>query len=155
MTDTAAWPYDAIQDDPLTALRIPVTAACPRRCYLAAFHGVPDPILDREPLGRPTAAEARVLVSLIDYLRQRYRAPWPARMLAEPLDADGGHNTHIFHKFGEDDWGYRWSSWDSPRFSRGRSKLPLTLVQAIDRCRLGDRAWEAWKAAHPEVFGDA
>lgn len=155
---TTNWPYDARRDDPLTALRIPVTTACPQRCYLAAFHGIPDPIdqiLGQDPLARPTDAEARILVSLIDYLRQRYREPWPTRMLAEPLDADAGHNTHIFHKCGENDWGYRWSTWDSPRFSRGRTERhpqPLTLVQAIDRCRLGDRAWEEWKTAHPGVF---
>lgn len=155
---TDAWPYDAVQDDPLTALRIPVTESHPRRRYLAAFHGVPTRYLDPEVLARPTDAEAAILASYIDYVRQRYPERWQLQMLAEPLDAIEGHNTFVFHKYGENDWGYRWDTWAHPRFSPSpRHPERRTLVEAIGHSRSfagdPDRAWEAWKAAHPDVFG--
>lgn len=164
MTKTAPWPYDAIEDDPLTALRIPVTKRRPERAYIVALHGIPD-MLDEihdEPLHRPTDREAAMIAAYIDYIRQRtYNESWQHKMLAEPLDADPGHVTVVLHKYGTDDWGYRRSTWDTSWFSPPKPALSpdrLPLESVLDRASSGGaephRGWTAWKAARPEVFGD-
>ena len=79
------WPYDADRDDPLTALRIPVTCFKPGWMYLVSF--------DRESGERPTDAEARMLVSFIDYERSKFFEHYQRKLLERPLDIDGGHNS--------------------------------------------------------------
>lgn len=157
------WPYDADREDPLTALRIPVTSAYPGWKYTATF--------DRESEARPTEVEARQLASFIDeYRLYWFNERWQARLAERPFDIDSGTPTKIFHKWAEGDWSYRVVSWRSgpvwvPVFPRQRGGPyddrpnwvgPLTLVQVMDRIHtVSDgpmQHWLDWKAAHPEVF---
>lgn len=159
------WPFDADRDDPLTAHRIAVTCSHPGWRYLVAF--------DRESEARPTDAEAAMLVSYLDEYKNHWygESSYRRRMERRPLDVDGGANGVVFHKWGEDDWGYRRQSyergylftvvWPAQRASvepdhgwRG----PFTLLELMDRMHTmgndGPMAhWVEWKAAHPEVFG--
>ncbi|MFI8872393.1 hypothetical protein [Streptomyces sp. NPDC055243] len=182
MTDTKAWPFgaDAIQDDPLTALRIPVvTSFNPNWCYVAAYLGTnadtgsdwspPWPFASAE---RPTDAEAQMLVSFL----QEHRNYWfsnqgyARKMDQRPLDIDSGWNTTVFIKYGPDDWGYRRCSWiygptfvPGPPNSRGTKYAhakhpgPLSLEQVMDRRHtIVDEVmphWADWKTAHPTTFG--
>lgn len=98
-TKVTPWPYDAIEDDPLTALRIPVTSSHPRRAYLAAFHGVPDRYLDPDATtqyydrdGNEIEYWTRIVIPIADplppYNRGRtiipeVRAQYYARSLAQ------------------------------------------------------------------------
>jgi len=166
-TDTA-WPYDAAKDDPLTALRIPVVgSAYPRWNYLVAFD---QDSIDQDG-NRPTNAEVRLLASFLEeYISYWYNATWKARMRERPFDIDGGANGTVFRKWGADDWGHRKVSWrsgpmfvpESPRCReherQGSALGPLTLAALLDRIRQHgtgepNKRWEAWKAAHPDVFG--
>lgn len=156
------WEFDAPQDDPLTALRIPVTSSHPDWYYIVAF--------DRESEQRPTDAEAAMLVSFLEqYIDYWYNDSFKAKLAQRPFDVDGGANGVIFHKWAIDDWGYRRRT-----FERGwlfsvvppalRDKYtdgipgPLSLSALMDRIQShGDDTpsprWVAWKEAHPEVFG--
>lgn len=156
------WPYDADRDDPLTALRIPVTSYYPDWRYIACF--------DRESEARPTDAEAAMLASYIEQYKVYFFGAdgWYKRKLEEkPFDTDAV--TRIFHKWGPDDWGYRVTTWEygpfwvpaAPRLRGGRyddTELgPLTLVQVMDRDKhmhteYPDKAWAQWKTDHPDVF---
>ncbi|MEQ7008378.1 hypothetical protein ABN028_19575 [Actinopolymorpha sp. B17G11] len=175
MTDTThAWPFtdydgqadDADRNDPLTALRIPVTGSHPRFYYLAA--------LDRDSEARPTYAEAAILASYIEYVRSGgwlYTGSAEAEMLEKPLDAIARHNTVVFHKYAEGDWSYRRISWrDGPLFVPTppfpgyieRTEGPFTLGELLDRrvCTFipddaPSRHWVEWKAARPDVFRPA
>jgi len=162
MTATQAWPFgtDADEDDPLTALRIPVTGQHPGWRYIATF--------DRESEARPTEAEAAQLASYIEQYKDYFFNDWyKAKLLERPLDVDAV--TRIFHKWGEDDWSYRVVTWEygpfwvpaAPRLRGGQyddSKLgPLPLVQVMDRdhqmhSEYPSKSWAAWKASHPEIF---
>lgn len=162
---TTDWQFDADRDDPLTALRIPVTSAYPAWRYIATF--------DRESEARPTDAEAAMLASFIrEYIEYWYTDSFKARLAERPLDVDGGCNTVIFRKYRTDDWGYRLDSWrygpmfvpQSPQLretSHERALLgPLSLAQVMDRVRsFGDDGplprWLEWKAKHPDVFPPA
>lgn len=165
MTRTDEWPFgvDADRDDPVTALRIAVTGSHPGWCYLVAF--------DRESEARPTDREAAMLASFLDeYKTYWYNATYVAKLAEKPLDVDDGANGVIFHKFGDDDWGYRrqsytqgwpWSVvWPSLRdhddYTNLKGKGPYSLSDLMDRVQgHGDepsRRWLDWKAAHPEVF---
>lgn len=161
MTDTD-WPFgdDADRDDPLTALRIPVTSTWPGWSYIAAF--------DRGSDARPTDGEARMIASFIrEYVERWYNDTFKARLAERPLDVDGGANTTIFRKYADGDWGYRRRTWtigpcfvpETPRVA-DRKSGPLTLEQVMDReySYGGDgeeprEHWVAWKAQHPDVFG--
>lgn len=158
---TAGWPFglDADQDDPLTKLRIAVTGSHPGWYYLVAFH--------RDSEARPTDQEAAKLASYLD----EYKTYWYgdgafSKKLAErPLDVDGGANGVIFHKYAEDDWGYRRQSFTrGPLFTPQSPRLrelypneaplgPLSLAQLMDKIHdiYPDR-WIKWKTARPEVF---
>jgi len=157
------WPFDADRDDPLTGLRIAVASSHPSWCFLVSF--------DRESEARPTDAEAAMLRSFLDEYKDHWYGDGSYRrqMEARPLDVDGGANGVIFHKWGPDDWGYRRRSYERgylfsvvPPALRGRYKDgipgPLSLPALLDRINgWTDRPaprWEAWKAAHPEVFGE-
>lgn len=167
-TDTD-WPYDAVRDDPLTALRIPVTTLHPDWKYLVAFNG--KPLYDDDLMDRPDEAETRMIASLIDYTRQHwFNERWQAKLLERPFDIDGGHNTLILRKWGTGDWGHRRASWQFgpsvvPQHPRIRSGVPwqgrtppLGLAELLDSVHTygGEKpldAWLEWKNAHPEVFG--
>jgi hypothetical protein len=162
---TATWPYDADRDDPLTALRIPVTSAHPNWRYIAAF--------DRESEARPTDAEAARLASYIEEYKVHFFGAdgWYKRKLEEaPFDCDAV--TKVFHKWGPNDWSYRVVTWQygptwmptAPRLRSGKhddAKLrAMTLVQVMDRTHtIGDdkpmQYWQDWKNTHPDIFGDA
>lgn len=159
------WPYgtDADRDDPLTALRIPVTGSNPEWRYIATFH--------RDSEARPTDAEAVMLASYIEEYKVYFFGAdgWYKRNLEEqPLDTDAV--TRIFHKWGEDDWSYRVVTWSygpywipvAPHLRGGKHDKgwsgPRSLVQVMDRCHtLGEdkpaKHWVNWKAEHPEIFG--
>ncbi|MEW1847665.1 hypothetical protein AB0392_57735 [Nonomuraea angiospora] len=160
--DTTDWPYDADRDDPLTALRIPVTSAWPHWRYTACF--------DRESEVRPTDAEARMLASFIEEYREHWFNDRYKEQLSErPFDTDA--KTVIFHKWGDGDWSYRQDSWVYGPFwvpvapglrgtehdDRPNWKGPMSLVQVMDRIHTiaADEPmqhWTDWKASHPDVF---
>jgi hypothetical protein len=176
MTAATAWPFgtDAKQDDPLTALRIPVvTNFNPSWHYVAAYLGTSDdtgntfdPPWPFASVDRPTDAEAQMLVSYL----QEHRHYWfgnegyARKMDRRPLDVDSGWNTVVFIKYGTDDWGYRRCSWTygptfvpGPPGSESRETVgALTLQQVMDRIHAwsGEPSprWQQWKAAHPDVF---
>jgi hypothetical protein len=156
---TTDWPFgtDADRDDPLTALRIPVTGAHPQWRYIATF--------DRDSEERPTAAEARMLASYIEEYKEYFFNDWyKAKLLERPLDVDAV--TRIFHKWGENDWSYRVDTWQygpfwvpvAPRLRGGeydyeKATGPMTLEQVMDRDHdIYPKRWLEWKAAHPDVF---
>lgn len=148
-TTGVEWPYDAPQDDPLTALRIPVTNAYPGWRYLVALDGEGE---------RPNEAEVAALVSYIDYQRRHwFNETYQRKLMERPFDIDGGHNTTVFHKYGADDWGYRNCSWEmGPRFWPAYNRTEkLTLIQVIDHKHTYGESlyhhWADWKAEHPEV----
>lgn len=175
MTD---WPYDALQDDPLTAMRIPViTTPYPRWYYLAAVL-IAEPVEgEREPLWtglRPTDAEAAMIASFIEeYISYWYNGSWQHKLRTErPFAIDGGANGVVFCKYGEDDWAYRRCSWErGPEFvpvpprirawyeGRGEGGVhttPMSLPRLMDHvhtiCDEPMPRWLEWKAAHPDVF---
>jgi hypothetical protein len=168
------WPFgtDAKQDDPLTALRIPVvTSFNPGWKYVAAYIDV-----DRSPYSwgsqeRPTDTEAAMIASFIEeYKHHWFNDSYKAKLLQRPLDIDSGCNTTVFVKYAADDWGYRRCSWEygplfvpvGPKqrggeYDQDKQPGPLTLEQVMDRSHtiVGDKPmqhWIDWKAAHPDVF---
>lgn len=168
MTSKPDWPYDAEQDDPLTAMRIPVVGTVfPGWYYLVALCINENPDTMLWPGLRPTDHEAAMVRSLIDYERSRYNPGWVARDLdSRPFDIDGGFNGITLIKRGEGDWAFRRTTWQ-----RGPTLIPFTLEghrgyePPMDLPALCDRihrivdapfhGWVEWKAAHPEVFGVA
>lgn len=159
-----AWPFgtDADEHDPLTKLRIAVTGSHPQWYYLVAFN--------RDSDARPTDTEAAMLASYLDeYKAYWYSGSYLHELAQRPLDVDGGANGVIFHKYADNDWGYRRQSWTrGPMFVPQSPRLremylheaplgPLTLEQVMDHAHtIADdkpmKRWLDWKAAHPEVF---
>ncbi len=158
------WPFgdDADQHDPLTAHRIAVTCSHPGWRFLVAF--------DRASDARPTDYETALLRSFLDQYKDHWYGGngYQQRMEERPLDVDGGANGVVFHKWGEDDWGYRRQSYERgylftvvppsmrDRYADGWGG-PLSLRALMDRIHQHgsdepSERWEAWKAAHPEVF---
>ncbi|MFI5473127.1 hypothetical protein ACIA6D_23170 [Streptomyces cacaoi] len=182
MTATV-WPFgtDAKQDDPLTALRIPVVGSFnPGWCYVAAYLGTNEDIgQDWDPswpfasAERPTDAEAQMLVSYLLEHRHYWfgNEGYARKMDLRPLDIDSGWNTTVFIKYGTDDWGYRRVSWiygptfvPTPPTARGTQYAhekhpgPLPLERVMDLVHtVGSSGpidhWVRWKADHPDVFG--
>ena len=161
-TAKAAWPYDADRDDPLTALRIPVTGTHPGFTYTACF--------DRDSAVRPTDAEARMIASFIQQYQEYWFGDgrWRKVQQAKPFDMDC-YTTSIFHKWADNDWSYRCCTWVRGPFwvplhpglratDHNLAKVgPLTLEQVMDRIhhfgtKYPDRHWAEWKTAHPDVF---
>lgn len=152
---------DADLTDPLTELRIPVTGAHPYRGYLATYAGQADPLL-KWP--RPDDAEAAILASYIGYLRGKYPEHVQRRMLSQPLDTCD-LAALVFAKRGEGDWAYRrahWTEgvfwWPLPEGCEGGRRL--SLMQVLDHVETNNGVteapeWEAWKAAHPDIFKEA
>jgi hypothetical protein len=160
MPDTD-WPYDADQDDPLTALRIPVVSEpSPRKAYLACLLIRDDALW---PSVRPDDAEARMVASYIDRRRDWFNDRWKAKLLAAPLDCDGGAVTYTFRKRPDGGWCYRMHTWTSGCFfwplEHGEHARTLTLPELLDHIHghgegKPSQPWLDWKAAHPEVFGE-
>lgn len=159
MSETATeWPYDARQDDPLTALRIPVVGSpYPRWRYEVALVIADDDLWG--PALRPDDAETRMIVAYIEYRMEYYNSSWKAKMRRRPLDMDGTTNTVILQKRGEDDWCYRRDSWVTGPLmvpSKFDGDLPLGLAPLLDQVNdfgsIVNEKWRAWKAAHPEAF---
>lgn len=161
------WPFedDARRDDPLTELRIAVTTSHPGWAYLVGF--------DAASEERPTDAEARMLQSyLAEYIDHWYNGGFKSKLAGRALDVDGGANGVVFHKWGDNDWGYRRRSWTmgplfwpGPSWYRDRYSLQvpasgLSLQALMDHIHDRPSApgevsprWAEWKAAHLEVFG--
>jgi hypothetical protein len=182
VTTTQAWPFgtDAIQHDPLTALRIPVvTSFNPEWRYVAAYLGTSadtgntfDPPWSFASAERPTDAEVQMLASFLAEHRNYWfkNEGYARKMDQRPLDIDSGWNTTVFIKYGPDDWGYRRCSWiyghtfvPGPPGGRGteyehaKHPGPLALDQVMDlRHTVGSDKpmdhWLTWKADHPDIF---
>ena len=147
------WPYEAPEDDPLTALRIPVSKCShPDWAYIVAFDG--------SSPERPTEREALMIKAFLEeYIDNWYSETWKMRLAEHPFDIDGGANGMTFYKWGEDDWGYRQRTWTyGPLYFPGYEMRPYSLEQILDhRHTMVDTVssrWLDWKAKHPEVFGD-
>lgn len=157
------WPFDAIQDHPLTARRIAVTSSHPGWNYLVSF--------DYESEAQPTPREVDLLVSYLNEYKDHFYGPaeeggWRKFVDHRPLDVDGSANGVIFHKYGPHDWGFRRMSHEHSFVpSRGDSSSlyshwplrPMSLLQVMDYSRKGGTelfpSWVRWKANHPELFG--
>lgn len=160
---TEAWPYDAPQDDPLTALRIPVVNTLhPVWFYLVSVCINDDPEVPLWHGLRPNDREVGMIRSLIDYQRAWYREGYVTREFdTRPFDIDGGFNSLTLIKRGEDDWAFRRRTWEYgpvvvPETWNGRED-PAGLAEVMDRIHSwGDGEytprWVAWKAEHPEVW---
>jgi hypothetical protein len=163
MTTTTDWPYDAVQDDPLTALRIPVV----RKPYPGWRYEVCVVICEPDspediwgPALRPDERETAQLAAELEWRMQYYNEGWKAKMRRRPLDTDDSTNTVVLQKRGERDWAYRRASWQSgPHMVPTRDMAPETLEQVLDRCNdyggEPNPKWREFKAAHPEAFGEA
>lgn len=179
MPAKTAWPYDALERDPLTKLRIPVVSTFnPAWKYVAAYLNPvtdgPD-YLQGPPFGsneRPADAEAAIIASFIrEYIEYWFNEGYQRKLAERPLDVDGGCKTIVFIKYAPDDRGYRVVTWEcGPMFVPPPASFrerhpdeawggPLSLERLMDRAHAhGDgeppKRWRQWKAAHPEVFGD-
>ncbi|GAA4439652.1 hypothetical protein [Phytohabitans houttuyneae] len=164
------WPFgrDADRDHPLTAHRIAVTSSHPGWRFLVAF--------DRESEAQPTDAEAAMLASFLSEYKDRHYGDsgYRRRMEQRTLDVDNGANGLVFHKWGDDDWGFRRQSFErgflftvvwpvmrnDDRYAGHEWRGPLALHVLMDRIHTvcDDKPmqrWTDWKAAHPEVFAVA
>jgi hypothetical protein len=165
------WPFagDADHNDPLTTLRIAATGPHPAEPYLVAF--------DRTSPTRPTDAEARALACYLDYYKlilYRGDSRILTRLQQLPLDVDHCTNPLIFHRFGDDDWGFRrhrrhryfksrirregtaffTERWPAATPGQLR-RFPLAaLLDDIEEPLRGtpNPTWQHWKNDHPEVF---
>jgi len=162
MTDDAGtgWPFDAYQNDPLTALRIPVVGTpFPGWRYEVALV-CPESAAGQDlyPALRPDDTEAAMIAAYIEYRMEYYNSSWKAKMRRRPLDVDSSTNTIILWKRGDDDWCYRRDSWRSGPLvvpSRYDGEEPVSLDALLDRItgKFGlTSRWQVWKAAHPEAF---
>ena len=159
MTDTPAWPFDAYQDDPLTALRIPVigTPFPGWRYEVALVCPNSEAGQDLYPALRPDDAEAAMVAAYIEYRMEYYNRAWRAKMRKRPLDVDSGTNTIVLWKRGDGDWCYRRDSWQSsPLVVPSRYEEPIGLEALLDRINdyggEPNSQWQEFKADHPEAF---
>lgn len=150
---------------------VPTSGSMWPRVFWLACVVVPEQSYDKHVL--PTDDEVRQIRSYIEFKATSfYNDTWAKKILEDALPVCGGHNTVIFGKYPETPaegsswtgWGYRRMTWETGTWphayqSRGAKNLPdhpLTLVETIDHCEgFGDEPspkWEAWKAAHPEIF---
>jgi hypothetical protein len=158
--EVMTWPYDAVEDDPLTAIRIPVVESpYPTWAYLVAFDG--------SSPERPTDREALQIHSFLEeYVERWYTDHWKMRLAERPFDIDGGANGMVFYKWAENDWGYRQRTWTmGPTYWPGppswENRLrSYSLEELLDHRHHSVRAdevsqsWLDWKANHPEAFGN-
>jgi hypothetical protein len=159
--ETTGWPYDAYQDDPLAALRIPVIGTPhPQWRYEVALVCPSTPAgQDLYPALRPDDAETRMIAAELEWRMTYYNEGWKAKMRRRPLDTDGTTNTVILWKRGDGDWCYRRDSWNRGPLvvpSKYDGEEPAGLEALLDR--INDYSgepnpkWRAFKAAHPEAF---
>lgn len=152
------WPYglDADHNDPLTKHRIAVTNSHPMPSFLVSF--------DRESEARPTERETAQMVAYLDHYKQRWYNDWLVQRLAQkPLDVDDSANGIVFHKWADDDWGYRRQSFSEGhlftipapliRHRYPQIKAPVSLEELLDNhvYRLNE-TWLQWKLTRPEAF---
>jgi hypothetical protein len=158
-----AWPYDAAQDDPLTALRIPVVGTlCPRHTYLVALCVNENPETLLWYGQRPNERETAQVKAFVDWRRRQYGGTWVANHFdPKPFDIDNTAAGMTLIKRGENDWAYVVDTWRQanpvPETWQGE-EAPLDLPGLLDRITSwGDRPnthWEQWKADRPEAFGE-
>lgn len=158
---TTDWPYDAVQDDPLTALRIPVV----RNPYPGWKYEVCVVIADDDaersyfgPALRPDERETAQILAELEWRMRWYNDGWAAKMRRRPLDTDSSTNTVVLLKRAESNWAYRRMSWTTgPLLVPTREMQPETLEQVLDRCNdyggEPNPKWREFKAAHPDAFG--
>ena len=151
--DLRSYAEDGVRE---TGYRFPIiTTAYPRWCYVTAV--VAGGSWDGQD---PTEDELRIIASFHEeYVERTYYNSFKAEMRRKhPFDIDGGANSRLLIKYPSGGWGYRHSSWqDGPTFAPSVSEPALTLLECLDReQRYGatkpNPTWEAWKAAHPDVF---
>lgn len=163
MSETVqAWPFDAYQDDPLTALRIPVVRnPHPRWKYeICLVINDPDDRSFDPPLWgvalRPDEAEVRMIAAELEWRMAYYNEGWKAGMRKRPLDVDGTTNTVILQKFGDGDWRYKRASWEHGMWPFYNMEERFTLEALLDHINdYGSEPnpkWRAFKADRPEVF---
>lgn len=157
------WPYDAIQDDPLTTLRIPVVrSAWPwwkyEMCVVITEPGTEESRWELSAL-RPNPREIAQLAAELEYKMAWYNDGWKAQMRKRPLDIDSGTNTVILQKVAEGDWRYRKMTFQHGLWPFYNMEQRFTLEQLLDHINdWGDSPnprWREFKAAHPEAFGQA
>lgn len=155
MAGETTWEFDARQDHPLAARRIPVigTTHPQWRYEVALCVAAAEPWSPRAGL-EPTPLEADLIVQVIEYRMEYYNASWAARMRERALDVDGSTNTVVLRKRPDGGWQFRRDSWRyGPIFvPEGRSSLPDVLERCFGRDQSdgegGQIGWESegWKA---------
>ena len=166
MSDTAVWPYDAAERDPLTALRIPVTGPSPQWYYTVALDVSDVPYIQGAAL-RPDGHETVQLASFLEFQLSTLSAGYRAKLRERPFDIGVNNATRVFRKWAPGDWSYRLSSWEAGPFysppgpGLRETDVRLSLVRVLDRAEYSDGRngspnlrWLEWKAARPGVFGD-
>lgn len=149
------WPFDADRADPLAALRIPVV----RSAYPDWKYEVCLMIDEAEgalrPSVRPDDAEVRQVAAYIDYRMEYYNEGWKAKMRRRPLDVDSSTNTVTLRKRPDGGWCYRRWTWTTGPMMVPPPGEVLTLEALLDRINdIVPEKWQAFKAAHPEAFGE-
>jgi hypothetical protein len=159
------WPYDAVQDHPMMARRIPVIRSTYPNWRYELCVCIADPTVGPEHRlwdgQEPTAQEWDLVEAAIGYRMTYYNASWAAKMRRErPFDIDGTTNTVILMKRGDGDWCYRRDSW-----TQGPPMVPAGDQPALDLRALLDRVfgvgkepfqpWEDWKSQHPQMWPSA
>lgn len=156
MSTETDWPFDADQNDPLAALRIPVVSSPhPRWKYEVALV-----ISDSDlwgPAIRPSDAEVRMIVAYIEWRMEYYNAGWKAKMRKRPLDVGNSTNTVTLMKLADGDWRYQKATWRHGSWPFCNMTERFTLEALLDHINsFGSEPspkWQAWKDAHPEAFG--
>jgi hypothetical protein len=138
MTDTG-WPYDADQNDPLTARRIPVTGPVPDWGYVVAF--------DETSPQRPDDLESAILESYAGYRREYALTAWDRRQYGDrPFDMGNDNATVVLRKRGAADWTYRASNWPGTAAWAQFGDRSTSLLAALDHYEGNRREWDEWKA---------
>lgn len=142
---------------------VPVCQIRPQFYVHVAVH-----VADWDESIEPDDDEFRQIRSFGEYRCQDLREPYRSRTLNDPRGlVDSGINTITFRKHAAWGWGYGMASWtQGPSFfpvpGHGDKILPIPVDLADLLDHLGSRfsaepiapAWVAWKAAHPDIFGD-
>lgn len=156
--DPAGWPFDADQNHPLAARRVPVIDTYyPDYKYEVALCIAPQEPGSPWSGVEPTALEADLIVAAIEYRMEYYNAGWAAKMRQSLLDVDGTTNTVTLRKAPGGGWQFRRRTWNSGLMMVPAATDRASLPDVLDRCfRLGDN-WEsadytAWKLRHADLI---